>query len=106
MGISADIIIVKDKAENNKYIGEYSSIVNICGKEYIYYKEIIYIGSSKDFHNGILENYKDNEGILKLKDGWEYIKNKESIQKSLEEYFKYDLEYIFENNSLFINLNY
>lgn len=64
MGISADIIQVKEKIEN---------INDLINMDMENFKIIAYIGSSYNFNKNVLENYEENNGFFKIKDGWNYI---------------------------------
>lgn len=128
MGISADIVLFK-RAEKIDCIGDYNDsceniwrIVNTYGDkpikefrelfgsdtEYVRVKTICYIGSGECFHKGILDNYDEDIGLIKLKDSYHLIKEDiwEIIKEALEKHFHVEIEYILAREDLYIDLNY
>jgi hypothetical protein len=121
MGISADIIIIKNRKYDSvdSYLSEedpfialdqlsHLNITSIDLKLPIRAKEICDVGGGHCFKENVLEHYDTNEGIFHLKEGIEYLKDEyvtETITY-LEEYFKTDIKYIYELDNVLLTLNY
>lgn len=125
MSISADIVLIKkyngEKIKDNDDICVFNlknnygnsiikEIQELYGEdvEYVQEKTICYIGDGYCFKKGILDDYENNIGVMKLKNNYHLIKNEdfERISKFLENKFQMEIKYILEKEDLYINLCY